>query len=854
MNLARHRMVRRVSQEWLTCSLVLVLFTASLGATTSSNEIARAVQQLGAGDFPTREKATQLLWSAGRAAEPALIDASKSADPEVAERARELLDKIRYGIQPDTPAALQELVRRYHAGDIEAKREVVNRLFAEGQPGAPVLLAIIEAEKNVDVRQQVFYEMFERLLESLEKLVGEGNFKLLDARFLLLSALDDEEGVRRLRIMQFDQAIRNHVAKLWFDGELEKRLPAVQAEVEKSPSNSAARLLAYGYRILGDAANARRAAERSGDARFVDEVLHEFEAWKELSARRLKSGEESHDLEELGLTAGYHRLAGNTQAFERVVQRILDLHAKGTNTPFAHELMSANERPREAITMLVREKNHAEAMAILRFQRRYRETFELGEQAKKEQGYAAFAADLQAAVAWHELGEPDRAQEILRPLTKAGLLTTNLVAVTQLVQAQAECSLNDDAIETCAQWMNEQDEAQVRPFVHALLRRKPARPEFTWRFYPNNEPGEEAQSWWKMLRHVHPGDDRKTALRKLQELYDRKWPDEKVTAFVQTARRMAVDAPAEWQVALGQLCVHAGLEDLALSLFEQSGPQGGMGAGDILAKRKRWAEAAERYGSAVRPEGDVPRPLAVFLQGWALEQAGEPARGKELMKQAHAVSLANEEPRLLLADALAQRGLLAAAGEEDELRWRTRWLISPYFEIPIDVVTNTAPPRRGYLGLAAFHERSILGAVLVLSYIAPTSQNIFLPYYVHWLRLRGHLQEGHLDRALAEADACLRLLPGDVNVPLELVPALDRGKRTKEADELFGRVAGFYEKLLAEFPRYAEGRHDFARLLAGCNRRAGEALAHAKKAVELEPRNEAFRELVGKLEAVKQAE
>src|SRR5687767_59343 len=65
-------------------------------------EIRAAVVQLGADDFRVRQQATDLLWQAGLAAEKVLREALKSNDPEVRFRAAAVLDKVRFGIRPDT--------------------------------------------------------------------------------------------------------------------------------------------------------------------------------------------------------------------------------------------------------------------------------------------------------------------------------------------------------------------------------------------------------------------------------------------------------------------------------------------------------------------------------------------------------------------------------------------------------------------------------------------------------------------------------------------------------------------------------------------------------------------------------
>src|SRR5205814_3421224 len=95
-------------------------FTACLGIALAApalraeppapEEIARAVRQLGDDEYATRERASAWLWSVGAPAVPALIQAAVSKDAEVAARARDLLNKIPYGLTPDSPRRYAELI------------------------------------------------------------------------------------------------------------------------------------------------------------------------------------------------------------------------------------------------------------------------------------------------------------------------------------------------------------------------------------------------------------------------------------------------------------------------------------------------------------------------------------------------------------------------------------------------------------------------------------------------------------------------------------------------------------------------------------------------------------------------
>src|SRR5438876_7460922 len=109
--------------------------TATTAAAPPSREaIAQAIQQLGDQRFTVREKASAFLKAAGRAAEPALRAAVQSHDLEVARRAQVILDDFNWGLYPDTPLPLAELIHRYRGGDEKERQRVLDELLAKGKP------------------------------------------------------------------------------------------------------------------------------------------------------------------------------------------------------------------------------------------------------------------------------------------------------------------------------------------------------------------------------------------------------------------------------------------------------------------------------------------------------------------------------------------------------------------------------------------------------------------------------------------------------------------------------------------------------------------------------------------------
>lgn len=87
-----------------------------------------AAESLGSGSYAERRAAGSRLWELGTTALPLLEELVKSADPEVAFRARDLKKKIRYGMTPDTPAAVVALVESYPGLSLQEKEHALLEL------------------------------------------------------------------------------------------------------------------------------------------------------------------------------------------------------------------------------------------------------------------------------------------------------------------------------------------------------------------------------------------------------------------------------------------------------------------------------------------------------------------------------------------------------------------------------------------------------------------------------------------------------------------------------------------------------------------------------------------------------
>ena len=181
----------------LVCLLLPLglLVAAPAPKAASKEQIAQWVQQLGDNDFSTREEATRKLWEAGQPAEAALQKAARSDDVEVSRRARDILDKFKWGIYPDTPAKVVELIQQYQNAGVGNRGPVIRALFELGAPGCRVLLKIAQREDDAAARRDLIGQLTSELGRALPQMLVEGNYEALQPLLELGIAGEVKPGV-----------------------------------------------------------------------------------------------------------------------------------------------------------------------------------------------------------------------------------------------------------------------------------------------------------------------------------------------------------------------------------------------------------------------------------------------------------------------------------------------------------------------------------------------------------------------------------------------------------------------------------------------------------------------------------
>jgi tetratricopeptide (TPR) repeat protein len=138
---------------------------------------------------------------------------------------------------------------------------------------------------------------------------------------------------------------------------------------------------------------------------------------------------------------------------------------------------------------------------------------------------------------------------------------------------------------------------------------------------------------------------------------------------------------------------------------------------------------------------------------------------------------------------------------------------------------------------AAFcYERTLLICLGRVIFLNPSGY-LSVPASVHHLRARALLARGKIDAAVKEVEQCLASMPGDVESTINIVPALEKLDRKKDANAFFARVFNHYVQLCKTYPKSVQFHNSLAWVAVCCHRHLDTALDHARKAVGLAPRN-----------------
>jgi tetratricopeptide (TPR) repeat protein len=786
--------------------------------TKQPDAIATAVAELAHPDAGVRERASRYLWLAGKAATGALTAAAESGDPEVATRARSILLDFKFGIYPDTPKEVRDIIVSYRDGQAKDKVAALQALWGMGRPAYPVLARLWLAETDERLSSDLYRQIAQHGPAMASALIAEEEHEAAE----MLLEMGVKDGA--------DASIRGLAAYRLLRGELDPLAKRLRERIE-SLDDKQVQLLAHLYRAKGDLQSARALLAKI-PATMKEQLLVETGNWRELAQLGAIASGDGASIEQIGLLAAYRRLAGEAQAADAMLKLLSDAGAGGGAGPAQRTSAVAllmNDRPGEAVEVLRKGGHAVAALQVLAAQQRYRAALELAEKAEPNPGAEALRLSAMKGAVLHHVGEEREAGKIFETLAGGRDQAGSVASLAAGLEVALRWDLDEQAV----------------LFTSKLL--APSRPNpdpaeiLNQVFYRR---GAEAGYWWSFFREAHAGEAPEKSLKRVWAIMRKELPETELLALARQARESATKLPRHWRykrlellgLTLRSYNLDAEAESVLLELVKETGrTETYLQLGHAATRQRKWEEAAEHYSQAMQRDRSqaVPR----YLRGWALVQLGQEQPGRALMEQAVLMPLADEAERYRLAEALRDVGLadaevrqyeliLATGPAHSEIVGRVLWrlLFNDRF-VNDDLTRASRLADRAVVGFFGNLDDFDITAYLGVAHLAQK------------LRARALLADGSIDEAMTVAHACFAMLPASSNLVIEMTPQLEKLGRRERADELVARAVALHETLIADHPKCASHHNSLAWTLARCRRQLDRALAHAKRAAELEPAN-----------------
>lgn len=853
--------MRRIA--FILSAAVSLGFVSRSGAQTSE-QLEQAAGDLGANEFAKRQAATDLLWQAGPKAKEVLERLVRSPDPEIRARASAILNQLRLGIRPETPAEVTALIDqfRFAATPIQ-RRQALIELQTKGHWQA--ILTLIRGERDPETRTNLATALLSDAGRVVRPLVERG-------------MLDEAEEVLDLIAMS-EAGYPQWTAFLILTDRLDRALSIARQRAETTPSMEAWQKLAYLARARGDLDEARAAAERSGDLLLQTNLHAEAGLWSEAArttAEILKTTNRKADV--LAFAATFSRLAGNQDEHERHMEALLKTAGVSelTENPppatpgafgrintggrtqsawTAVEALLVNERLEEALTLL-KKINPRFAHAMLWRQQRHREAMEYVKIPREGPLDRAWFDSLPAPAGDANSQQENRfllGLQVARQLRELGRSEQMVQAIETLRGMAPEANDRGRRLSLIAtlEWQLGRYEDMARDAERAIA--AGALPVALFNAI-DKQYGSDASVWYdEFLANHWPNDRQKAFLTAIwmasantpKGMLPEDWRDMVAAA----AKRVESLRPTEKGLRMAKLsrtCQNHGDLELAMKYAREAetlDPRLPMVAGDLMFEQQDWQGAAEAYRRTGEAVGGNAQ-MAFFL-GYCLTKSGEEAAGKKEMLLAKVHALA-PEAKLGMATGLHTRKLKSEAEEQVQLLRKTALPDSPVAASAAQfwaTLVQKEQPREA----AHAWQQQLLHVLNASGSFPEMDHYLRFVHQIHKARGVAAAKAGRREEAAAEFAVCERVLPGDVNLAVDVAPLLDQQGMQDLAAMLVERGVASLKTTLEDFPKSATNWNNAAWVLARGQRQLDQALQMAEKAVELSPNESSYQDTLAEV-------
>ena len=814
----------------------------------SPDQIAAAIGRLNSPSHSERDKASAFLWNAGSKAVPALRDAARSSDTEVATRAKDILDQFSLGILPDIPENVRKLAQKVRTDGAEQQQQDIAELLQMGPQSLGVLVALTgHGMQDQRIYWQLHTEASNRLSQVIPQLIGEGadDGKIRHA-FDLGLAMQDEDTIVGFATWciarsKLDEAILEFAP-------MEETRPLVLIRL---------------YQAKGDTAKARDLARKYLPLEAMKFALDHGD-WNEaltLVERNEEAWKKKYDLK--GLKASCYRLLGNKVEFARSLDKLATNDVSGPAAGPDTSAYLINEAFEPAVKQLVAHDSSVDAANLLIEQCSYDQALHLVEKQPKKPrtGDADALANRIAVAAAHAtvMFYQGRIDEGMKLTKEFETKQADECYLGQAVQVYKAVGMASEARRCARQLLRvgiDRDPLVLSPTSVTLTS------DFSV-IYPARCDATLALA--RMLKQAFPKDGLDALLEKIDLILSAKPDPQKLKAIVD---KVPADYFAQFlddlrsdemlteginygpslggaQLLLAQACRAAGMtkasEDYIKGLakgmdYLQSQPYMAStlwkGIADIYAEAGLWPQAYENYLKASKlwpNDGEY-----VFMAGLSAQRSGKADEGNRLMDRGVLMILVGRSGLSEFVSLTYQYDLAQFRQKVLDMALRTGGL--EYLESAggWDWYIQQLERAGQYAKAAAAWERIRLSYLSNTTYVPGFEPVLKASQQLHKELALAAIARKDFDTAMAEAQASLSAWRAHMEGSLpDLLTALEKANRKDLAHTLYAQAKGCLDNLLKRYPKSPRLLNSEAWLLACCHRDLPQALALAQECVKL---------------------
>ncbi|QEL18060.1 tetratricopeptide repeat protein [Limnoglobus roseus] len=859
----------------LISPLIYLLAADPPKAVEKKPDAEQLVRDLGSPVFAVRDRASRDLWKLGEPARTAVEAATKSDDPEIAQRASDILEKFNWGIFPDTPVDVLKQIKEFRSDDPQRQKAAITALAHHDERGLRTLRLILSHEFEPPLREALFEGLLSATRDAVPPLLFDCKLKLAE-QALELGTL----GPNLEAWLDYAVFVEQHGRSPEAIRALEKA-----AGGSNSQAHAAEGALAVLLHLNGQSAAARKRLRGQPQdklpPRFLASFLEDLGEWDSLIGLG-----DTNDLPNPGLQLFRARRARNKDKVSELTAELKKAATNGDESAVEVGIaLFLNERPLDA-TAILREKNAGPRMLadVMAERLLFPEVLGLlgdGAASKPTEGedesfQPRLYYDMRRARILAQLGRKDDSVQLFNQIGEQ-VQHRNTYLMREFLRASLRSGHYDLSAEHAGKFVAHLERRSEDAIYNAL----PDPYELLF-----DEDAEAAKGWWKAFRHSgeHREGDSGETMRRVRELLagtgspdrlktanqlldnwlganENRKPEGSIIDRVRGHRaraataRLAGDldrvegemrkAVREWGFdEADKLRSAAFIRELS-SANPDKGPRSWMydtnesfkvwlDLGDLLAERGKPAEAAKVFEQGWRQYPN--NPILLYLSGKSLRASGDSVEGDRRIKLSHTITLGDAQVRGRFLHELTERGELADVKTESEWTRKCVWFWSPYRGNVWNQLSRSAEVLGDYETAAVATERNLHFLLLTPNIVfCDGGGYIRVPANIRAYRARVTLAAGNVAGAFAASKEVLQLLPAHTEFLTGIVPEFDRLKHATEADALFQITWAALQKLIRENPDSAWSHATAAQAAAGCRRELDAALRSAQRAVKLAP-------------------